>query len=103
MEWCTLACLKGQVGPNPCRKMVELKAAQLLHQSALRCPETTALVKFEWLEGALKLSRNLYALNPGLLGQKPINGLARFGLPKIDPQRHYLIPIILYCLLQRYD
>jgi len=78
MEWCTWACLKGQGGPNPGRKMVELKAAQLLHQSALHCLETTALLEFEWLEGVLKLPRNLYAFNLSLLGQNPqksINGL----------------------------
>ena len=44
--------------------MAELKVAQLLHHFALRCPETTALLKLEWLEGALKLPINLYVFNP---------------------------------------
>lgn len=41
-----LTCLNGQVGPKPGRKMVELKVAQLLHQSALRCLENYCPIEF---------------------------------------------------------
>jgi len=69
--------------------MAELKAAQLLHQSALCCLETTTLLKFEWLEGALKLPRNLYAFIPRLLGQNPqklTNGWPDLDFPKSTPK-----------------
>lgn len=79
---------------------------QLLQQSALHCLETTALLKFEWLEGVLKLPRNLYAFNLGLLGQNPQNPeivWPNLEFPKSTPKGNIQTLTILWCLLQRYD
>jgi len=103
MEECTWACLNGKRD----KTQVIIQWSQMLVMTAplmLCAAQKTSLLPRKGLQETpppvlrkwWKFSHKLLGQNP----QKPKNSLARFGLPKINPQRS---PAILHCLMQRYS
>lgn len=95
MEECTLACLVRKCD----RTQVIIQWSQMLEMVAplmLCAAQRTSLLPRKRLqETPPPMLRKWWNFSHKLLGQnlqKLRNDLARFGLPKIDPQRHYSIP-----------